>query len=189
MGMNLGQDKQMQMIGGNGGNQFRQYIGQKVRNETGYNAVQNVGNQVVQNAVQNSGVQNVENLNRLIVVPGIVNQNAVQNGNGNAVAAWSEGNGNENNGDLDEIEEVNANCILMANLQQASTLGTQTDKAPVYDLDGSAEYIELLEPIPELHQVPQDDNNVIFAVSNVEQSGGTIDQNPTTVEETHAYFE
>ncbi|GJR37762.1 retrovirus-related pol polyprotein from transposon TNT 1-94, partial [Tanacetum coccineum] len=35
--------------------------------------------------------------------------------------------------DLDEIEEVNANCILMANLQQASTSGTQTDKAPVYD--------------------------------------------------------
>nr|GEW83766.1 copia protein [Tanacetum cinerariifolium] len=41
--------------------------------------------------------------------------------------------------DLDEIEKVNANCILMANLQQASTSGTQTDKAPVYDLDGSAE--------------------------------------------------
>nr|GFC11166.1 hypothetical protein [Tanacetum cinerariifolium] len=41
--------------------------------------------------------------------------------------------------DLDEIEEVNANCILMANLQQALTLGTQTDNAPVYDTDGSAE--------------------------------------------------
>nr|GFC43471.1 Gag-Pol polyprotein [Tanacetum cinerariifolium] len=41
--------------------------------------------------------------------------------------------------DLDEIEEVNANCILMANLQQASTSGTQTDSAPVYDTDGSAE--------------------------------------------------
>nr|GFB70784.1 hypothetical protein [Tanacetum cinerariifolium] len=41
--------------------------------------------------------------------------------------------------DLDEIKEVNANCILMANLQQASTSGTQTDKAPIYDSDGSAE--------------------------------------------------
>ncbi|GKG09704.1 hypothetical protein Tco_0338450, partial [Tanacetum coccineum] len=40
---------------------------------------------------------------------------------------------------LDEIEEVNPNCILMANLQQASTSGTQTDKAPVYDSDGSDE--------------------------------------------------
>nr|GEZ62109.1 hypothetical protein [Tanacetum cinerariifolium] len=37
--------------------------------------------------------------------------------------------------DLDEIEEVNANCILMLNLQQASTSSTQTDKAPVYDSD------------------------------------------------------
>nr|GEW74202.1 hypothetical protein [Tanacetum cinerariifolium] len=43
--------------------------------------------------------------------------------------------------DLDEIEEVNANCILMANLQQASTSGTQTDKAPVYDSDESAEFM------------------------------------------------
>nr|GFD58192.1 hypothetical protein [Tanacetum cinerariifolium] len=41
--------------------------------------------------------------------------------------------------DIDEIEKVNANCILMANLQQSSTSGTQTDKAPVYDSDGSAE--------------------------------------------------
>nr|GFD31320.1 hypothetical protein [Tanacetum cinerariifolium] len=41
--------------------------------------------------------------------------------------------------DLDEIEEVNANCILMANLQQASSSGTQTVSTPVYDSDGSAE--------------------------------------------------
>nr|GFB17160.1 hypothetical protein [Tanacetum cinerariifolium] len=41
--------------------------------------------------------------------------------------------------DLDEIEEVNANCILMANLQQASSSGTQTDSIPVYDTDESAE--------------------------------------------------
>nr|GFA39131.1 hypothetical protein [Tanacetum cinerariifolium] len=75
------------------------------------------------------------------------------NGNGNVVASRAEGNGNgnENNGnqvrchncrgigDLDEIKEVNGNCILMANLQQESTSGTQTDKAPVNDLDGLAE--------------------------------------------------
>nr|GEY02104.1 hypothetical protein [Tanacetum cinerariifolium] len=78
-------------------------------------------------------------------------------------------------GDLDEIDEVNANCILMANLQQASTSGTQHDKAPIYDTDGSAEvhlndncydneifnmftqeeqYTDLLEPIPEPQLVP-----------------------------------
>nr|GFB29958.1 integrase, catalytic region, zinc finger, CCHC-type, peptidase aspartic, catalytic [Tanacetum cinerariifolium] len=45
--------------------------------------------------------------------------------------------------DLDEVKEVNANCILMANLQQASTSGTQTDSAPIYDTDGSAEVIQI----------------------------------------------
>ncbi|GKE32046.1 hypothetical protein Tco_1451368, partial [Tanacetum coccineum] len=95
-------------------------------------------------------------------------------------------------GDLDEIKEVNANCILMANLQQASTSGTQTDNAPVYDSDGSAnvhnydncynndifnmftqeeQYAELLEPILEPHQVQQNDSNVNSAVSSVEQEG------------------
>nr|GEV83284.1 integrase, catalytic region, zinc finger, CCHC-type, peptidase aspartic, catalytic [Tanacetum cinerariifolium] len=46
-------------------------------------------------------------------------------------------------GDLDEIKEVNDNCILMANLQQASTSSTQHDRAPVHDTDGSAEIVEL----------------------------------------------
>nr|GEX54550.1 hypothetical protein [Tanacetum cinerariifolium] len=83
-------------------------------------------------------------------------QNANQNlnGNGNLVAARADGNATGHNGiqlqvgefdlmvavaDLNETEEVNANYILMANLQQASTSGTETDKAPVYDSDGSAE--------------------------------------------------
>ncbi|GJW84425.1 hypothetical protein Tco_0157570 [Tanacetum coccineum] len=99
--------------------------------------------------------------------------------NGNVVETRAEG-------DLEEIEEVNANCILMANLQQASTSGTQTDKAPVYDSDGST---ELLEPISEPHQVQQNDSNVTSVVSSVEQSGGTVEQHPAIVEETHAYFE
>nr|GFA21500.1 hypothetical protein [Tanacetum cinerariifolium] len=89
-GMNMGQERQIQMVGGNGGNQFRQYAGQNVRNLNGYNDVQNIGN-------QNS------------------------NGNGNLVAARAKGNATGQNADLDETEEVNTNCILMANMQQAST--------------------------------------------------------------------
>ncbi|GJZ98621.1 hypothetical protein Tco_0671074 [Tanacetum coccineum] len=132
----------------------------------------------------------------VIVVLGI----AHHNGNGNVVATQAKGNANGNNGiqlqamefdlmaaaaDLDKIEEVHANCILMTNLQQASTSGTQTNKAPVYDSDGSAEqYTELLEPIPEPHQVPQNDSNVISEVSSVEQGGGTVEQHLITVEET-----
>nr|GFB87964.1 hypothetical protein [Tanacetum cinerariifolium] len=111
---------------------------------------------------------------------------------------------------LDEIKEVNANYILMANLQQASTSGTQTDKAPVYDSDRSAEvhdyenydddeifnmftqeeqYTVLLEPIPEPHQVPQNDNNVISEVTSVEQSGETVEQHPVNFEETRALYD
>nr|GEX91506.1 hypothetical protein [Tanacetum cinerariifolium] len=86
-------------------------------------------------------VLNVRNQNGLIVVLGIANQNLNLNGNGNVVAARAEGNVIGNNGDLDEIKEVNANCILMDNWQQASTSGTQTDKAPVYDSNGSAEFL------------------------------------------------
>nr|GFC02778.1 hypothetical protein [Tanacetum cinerariifolium] len=50
-GMNIGQDRQMQMVRGNGGNQFRQYAGQNTGNPAGYNDV--IENQVNQNAVQN----------------------------------------------------------------------------------------------------------------------------------------
>nr|GEY38320.1 hypothetical protein [Tanacetum cinerariifolium] len=42
-------------------------------------------------------------------------------------------------GACDEIEKVTANYNLQDNLQQASTSGTQSDKAPIYDSDGSAE--------------------------------------------------
>nr|GFD29427.1 hypothetical protein [Tanacetum cinerariifolium] len=49
--MNMGQDRQMQIVGGNGENQFRQYARQNAGNPAGYNDV--IGNQVNQNAVQN----------------------------------------------------------------------------------------------------------------------------------------
>nr|GEV48893.1 hypothetical protein [Tanacetum cinerariifolium] len=86
-----------------------------------------------------SGIQNVRNQNGLIIVPGIANPNVNQNRNGNVVAARAEGNGNRNNvnqircyncrgvghyarnWDIKDNKKVNANCIMMANLQQAST--------------------------------------------------------------------
>nr|GFC41142.1 hypothetical protein [Tanacetum cinerariifolium] len=222
------------LIGGNGGNQFRQYAGQNAGNLNGYNTVHNVRNQVA----HNPRVQNVGNQNGPIGVQGNGNQNQI--GNGNVVAVRAEGNAAGHNGnqircyncrgkeeagiqlqaeeydlmaaaaDLDEIEEVNANCILMANLQQASSSGTQTDRAPVYDSDGSAEvheyencyndeifnmftqeeqYTELLEPISEPQQVPQNDNNVISEVTDVEQGGETVEQHSVNFEETRALYD
>nr|GEV16813.1 hypothetical protein [Tanacetum cinerariifolium] len=105
--------------------------------------------------------------NRQVAQPGMnmgqdrqmqmVRGNGNQNGNGNLVVARAEGNAAGHNeegiqlqaeefdlmaaaADLDEIEEVNANCILMANLQQASTS------------DGSAE----------VHDYENCDDNEIF---------------------------
>ncbi|GJZ86696.1 retrovirus-related pol polyprotein from transposon TNT 1-94 [Tanacetum coccineum] len=149
-GMNIDQDRQMLMVDDNVGNQFRE------------NAVQNVGHLVGQNAVQNQGTQNVRNQNGLSVVPGIANQH----GNGNVVAARAEGNSNEINGN--QIRCYNcrgeghyaSNCT--DNLQQASTSGTQSDKAPVYDSDGSAK---------------------------LEQGRGTVEQHPANVEETRVLYD
>nr|GEX46814.1 hypothetical protein [Tanacetum cinerariifolium] len=75
--------------------------------------------------------------------------------------------------DLDDIKNVNSNRILMANLQQASTSGSQADKALVYDSDGSAE----------------NDSNVISEASSVEHGGEIVEQHPKTVEQTDAYHE
>nr|GEY70242.1 hypothetical protein [Tanacetum cinerariifolium] len=96
LGIKMGQDRQMQMVGGNGGNQFRQYAGQNAGqnagNLAGYNDV--IGNQVMHNAVQNPRVQNVGNQNGLIGVQG--NQNQI--GNGNLVTARAKGNAVGHNG-------------------------------------------------------------------------------------------
>nr|GEX44252.1 hypothetical protein [Tanacetum cinerariifolium] len=137
-----------------------------------YNAVQNVGNQVAQNLRVSNVFQG--------------NGNQILNRNGNLVVVRAEGNAVGHNGnqircyncrgvgiqlqakeydlmaaaaDLDEIEEVNANCILMANLQQAST------------------------------SVPHNDNNGISTVTSVEQGGETVEQHPTNFEETRALYD
>ncbi|GKD84816.1 hypothetical protein Tco_1355970 [Tanacetum coccineum] len=113
-------------------------------------------------------------------------------------------------GDIDEIEKVNANYILMANLQQASTSGIQIGQSPVYDSDGTYEvhvslnyhdndifnmftqeeqYTEVLEPISEPHHIQQNNRNVTSVDSSMEQSGGTVQQHFATIEETHAHYE
>nr|GEU58033.1 hypothetical protein [Tanacetum cinerariifolium] len=185
--MNMSQDRQNHNVRGNGGNQFGQY---------------------------NTGVQSGGNQNGLVVVLGIANQS----GTSNVVATRAEGIQLQAEefefmaaaGDLDEIEKVNANCILMANLQHASTSGTQFDKAPVYDTDDSAEvqlndncydneifnvftqeeqYSDLLEPIPEPQLVPQNDNHVTSVAPSIVQSGGTVETSFAPDEETRAHQE
>nr|GEZ46743.1 hypothetical protein [Tanacetum cinerariifolium] len=123
------------------------------------------------------------------VVGGNGNQNQIRNGN--LVVAHAEGNTAGQNG----------NQIRCYNCRG-------TDSAPVYDTDGSAEvhencddneifnmftqeeqYTELLEPIPESHQVPQNDNDVISEDTSVEQGEEIVEQHPANFEETHAIYE
>nr|GEY20812.1 hypothetical protein [Tanacetum cinerariifolium] len=132
LGMNIGQDRQMQMVGGNGN----------------------------------------QNRNGNLVAAQEVNANCILMANLQQASTSEEYDLMAAAADLDEIEEVDANCILMANLQQASTLGTQTDSAPVYDTDGSAE----------------NDNNVISKDTSVEQGGETLEQHPANFEETRALY-
>nr|GFC43778.1 hypothetical protein [Tanacetum cinerariifolium] len=80
--MNQEEDRQIQNVGGNGGNQFGQYAGQVALNQQGFNAWQNGGIQGAQNADVHSG----GNQNGLVVVPGIANQS----GTSNVVAARAE---------------------------------------------------------------------------------------------------
>nr|GEV83193.1 hypothetical protein [Tanacetum cinerariifolium] len=139
---------------------------------------------------------------------------ANQNGNGNVVIARAEGNENENNGNQIRcynyrgLGHLARNCtvrprkrdaaylqthLMIAQKEEAriqlqaeefDLMATASDKAPVYDLDKSAEYTELLEIIPEPHQVLQNNSNVTSAVFSVEQCGGTLEQHPAHVEET-----
>nr|GFA97597.1 hypothetical protein [Tanacetum cinerariifolium] len=51
------------------------------------------------------------------------------------------------------------------------------------------QYTELLEPIPESHQVPQNNNDVISEDTHVEQGGEIVEQPSTNFEETHALYE
>ncbi|GKC82951.1 integrase, catalytic region, zinc finger, CCHC-type containing protein [Tanacetum coccineum] len=103
-GMDIGQDRQMQMVRENDGNQLRQHAGQNIRNQ--------IGNQ-----------------NRLIVVPGIANQNP--NGNGNVVVARAKGNAIGNNGN--QIRCYNCkgfghlarNCTVRPRRRDAAYLQTQ----------------------------------------------------------------
>nr|GFA07746.1 hypothetical protein [Tanacetum cinerariifolium] len=110
---------QMQMVGGNGGNQFRQYVGQNAGNMTGYNDV--IGNQIGNgNLVTARAEGNTAGPRRrdaaylqtqLLIAQKEEAEIQLQAEEYDLMAAAA---------DIDEIEEVNANCILMANLHCAS---------------------------------------------------------------------
>ncbi|GJT16139.1 hypothetical protein Tco_0874845 [Tanacetum coccineum] len=141
--MNTSQDIKMQMVDDNVGNQVRQ------------NAVQNDGNEVGQNAVQNPSIQNVENMNGLreghyasncTVKPRKRDAAYLQQ---QLQIAQDEEAGIQSTQEeiefmvaadaYEETERVKVNYTSEDTLQQASTSGTQSDNAPIYNSDGSTE--------------------------------------------------
>nr|GEW15893.1 hypothetical protein [Tanacetum cinerariifolium] len=192
--MNMGQDKHMQMVGGNYENQFRQYARQNVGNLNGYNDVQNVRNRVIQNAVQNPRVQNIGNQNGLI---------GNQIGNGNLVAARAEGNAAGQNRNQIRcyncrgVDHYARNCTVKPRRRDVAYLQTQLLIAQKEEAGSQLQaedkhqprYTELLEPISKSHQVPQNDNNVISEDTSVEQGGEAVEQHPANVEETRALYD
>nr|GFC48099.1 hypothetical protein [Tanacetum cinerariifolium] len=141
LGMNMSQDRKMQIVGCNGGNQFRQYARQNAGNPAGYNDIirnQNHignGNLVAAHAEGNAAGQNGNQI-RCYNCRGVGHyaRNCTVRPRRNDAAylqtqlliAQKEEAGIQLQAeeydliavavDLDEIEEVNANCILMANL-------------------------------------------------------------------------
>nr|GEY31548.1 hypothetical protein [Tanacetum cinerariifolium] len=111
--INMGQDRHMQMVRGNGRNQFREFAGQNARNQIGYNAWHIVGNQNGYNAIQN--VRNQHGIE--VMVMGIMTQLLIaQKEEAGIQLQAKEFDLMATVGDIDEIKKVTANCILIANL-------------------------------------------------------------------------
>nr|GEX66004.1 hypothetical protein [Tanacetum cinerariifolium] len=182
-----------QMIKENGENQFGQYAGQVAHNQQGFNAWQNGRIQ----GVQNAGMQSGGNQNGLVIVLEIANQSGTGNviaaraegtGNGNQARCYN----------CRGLGHIARNCtarprrrdaayfqtqLLITQKEEAeiqlqteefyfmaaaSTSGTQHDRAPVYDTDGSAE----------------NDNHVTSVAPSTVQSRGTVETSFAPNEET-----
>nr|GEV34302.1 copia protein [Tanacetum cinerariifolium] len=183
--MNMSQDRQIHNVKRNGGNQFGQYAGQVAPNQQGAEETR-IGNQAMCYNCRGLGhiARNFTARPRRRDVAYLQTQlHIVQKEEAGIQFQAEEFDFIATAGDLDEIEEVNANCILMANLQNASTSGSQLDKAP------EEQYTDLLEPIPEPQLVPQNDNHVTSVASSMVQSGGTVETSSAPNEETRAHQE
>nr|GEW76712.1 hypothetical protein [Tanacetum cinerariifolium] len=166
-------------VGGNGGNQVGQYAGQVAQNQQGFNAWQNDGIQ----GAQNAGVQSGGNQNGLVVVPRIANQSEQELHcrprrrdavylQTQVLIAQKEEVGIQLlaeefdfmavAGDLDEIEEVNANCIAVYGSTRAYSCTTTS---------------------------ATNDNHVTFVAPSMVQSGGTVETSFAPNEETRAHQE
>nr|GEX21889.1 putative ribonuclease H-like domain-containing protein [Tanacetum cinerariifolium] len=172
--MNMGQYRQIQNVGGNDGNQFRQCAGQVAQNQQGFNAWQNGGIQ----GAQNAGVQSGGNQNGLVVVPGIANQS----GTGNVLLLGLRESTSGTQRDKALVYDTNSSAEVQLN-------DNFYDKKIFNMFTPEDQYTDLLEPIPKPQLVPQNDNHVTSVASSMVQSGGTVETSFAPNEKTRAHQE
>nr|GEW97408.1 hypothetical protein [Tanacetum cinerariifolium] len=186
-GTNMGQDRQMQMVGGNG-NQNLNGNGNLIAAHAEGNATGHNGNQIrcyncrgvgyfARNCMVRPRRRDAAYLQtQLLIAQKEEAGFQLQAEEFDLMAAAT---------DLDEIEEVNANYRSA----EVHNYENFYDNEIFNMFTQEEQYTELLEPIPKPHQVPQNDNNVISEDSSMEQSGRTVEQHPVNVEETHALYD
>ncbi|GKD95378.1 reverse transcriptase domain-containing protein, partial [Tanacetum coccineum] len=176
----------------------------------GHNAVQNQGTQNVGN--QNGlsvvlGIANQHGNGNVVSARVEGNSNGI---NGNQIRCYNyRGEGHYASNCIVKPRKQDAaylqQQLQIAQIEEAGIQNTQEEFDFMVIADGSAEvhhsencydndifnmftqeeqYTKLLKPIPKPNQVQQNDSNVIYAVSSVEQSEGTVEQHPANVEET-----
>nr|GEV41353.1 hypothetical protein [Tanacetum cinerariifolium] len=191
--MNMGQDRQIQNVGGNDGNQFGQYAGQVAQNQQGYNAW--IANQ--------SGTGNI--IAARAEGTRIGNQAMCYNCRGLGHIARN-CTARPRRRDVAYLQTQ----LLIAQKEEVSTSSTQHDKAPVYDTDSLAEvqlndncydneifnmftqeeqYTDLLKPIPKPQLVPQNDNHVTSITPSMVHNEGTVETRSAPNEEIRAHQE
>nr|GFC86667.1 Gag-Pol polyprotein [Tanacetum cinerariifolium] len=113
-------------------------------------------NQMISSNPRNRQIaQPVQNVRNQVAQNPRVQNDGIQNqiGNGNLVAVRAEGNAAGHNGN-----------------QIRSEVHENYDNNEIFNMFTQEEhYTEILEPIPEPQQVPQNDNDVISEVTDVEQ--------------------
>ncbi|GJU65949.1 retrovirus-related pol polyprotein from transposon TNT 1-94 [Tanacetum coccineum] len=183
LGVNMGQERQMQMVGGNGQKQGIQ----NVSNQNGFIVVPAIRNQngnIVAAWIEQNG--NGSNTNQIrcynyrgvghyarncIIRPRRRDYAYLQN---QLLIAQIKEVGLQLNQkeydliivfvDYEEEEKLHVNCILMANLQQASTSGTHADTALVYDstkdsnMDLSGEMTSVSNTVSKPILIPDDES-------------------------------
>nr|GFB11651.1 hypothetical protein [Tanacetum cinerariifolium] len=115
----------------------------------------------------------------------VLSEIANQYGNRNVVTASAKGNGNGINGHPIRCY----NCRGEDGSAEAHLSENCHDKYIFNMFTQEEKYTELLEPIPEPHQVPQNDSNAIYEVSSVEQGEGTVEQHSVNIEETYVLYD